>query len=273
MATAVITGGSSGLGLAFATELAMRGYDLILVARDQARLDQVAAELSDQYDVAVDAISLDLSNSVAVDQLINIIKQEQDLEYMINNAGFAVHARADQIDAEIETLYRNALEVMALNTTMLSAAAAENMRARGHGYIINIASISSWLFNGVYSAIKQYILTYTESLAVRLRGSGVNATAVCPAWLHTNFHSVAGLGEPNIPEWLYITADQVVQASLRGAKRGKRLVIPSWKWRAIVTILKFMPRLVRRVISAHYLGNANYDYNKNDEKDRKESDE
>ncbi len=258
MATAIITGGSAGLGLLFAEALAEQGLDLILIARDKARLKQVCRDLAERHHVAVEPIAIDLADPDNAEIIAKVISKTKDLLYLINNAGFATHFRAGDGGERIRRLQRNAVNVMALNTLLFSSAAVRPMVKAGQGHIINIASTAAWTYTGNYSAIKSYVLTYTQSLALELEGTGVTATAVCPAWMHTNFHSVAGLAEPAIPEWLYVRPEQVVSETLRAVRRGKSLVIPTRRWRLIIWCLTHGPRAWRRQFTKAYLRTKNY---------------
>lgn len=258
MATAIITGGSSGIGLEFARSLAGQGYNLILIARERVRLNRIAAALAEEFNVRVQPLTADLSDRAKVDKIAELIAGTKSLEIMVNNAGFGVHIDADDNSASAHDLQRSAVDVMALNTLIFSSAAASAMKRRGRGQIINIASTAAWTFQGNYSAIKSYVLVYTQSLALSLEGTGVTATAVCPAWMHTNFHAAAGLDEPSIPEWLYVNPDEVVAAALKGAAAGKSVVIPTWRWRVIIWVLSHGPAALRRLITRLYMSSGNY---------------
>ena len=258
MATAIITGGSSGIGLEFAKALASRGLKLILVAREEKKLQQVCHDLAEQYNVDVRPVVADLSDSENVETLVDLIGRTKDLAYMINNAGFAIHLMADDNSRTAHELQRGAMNVMAYNVLILSSAAASLMKRRGQGRIINIASTAAWTFQGNYSAIKRYVLTYTQGLSLSLEGTGVTATAVCPAWMHTNFHKSAGLGEPSIPEWLYVNPIKVVEQALRAADKGKPVIVPTLRWKIIIWCLAHGPLALRRQITRVYLGSGNY---------------
>lgn len=258
MATAIITGGSSGLGLEFAKALAAKGYDLVLIARGVEALARAKNDLEGQYKIKVAALNADLADEQAVEKVVNKIRRTRDLAYFINNAGFGVHIDADDHSKRSHDIQRKALDVMALNTLIFSSAAASVMKKSNSGHIINVASTSAWLFNGNYSAIKSYVLTYTQSLALSLKDSSVTATAVCPSWMHTNFHAAIGLGEPAIPEWLYVRPDQVVNQALAGAEKGKAVVIPTWRWRFIIWCLQHGPVALRRYVSQRYQATDNY---------------
>lgn len=258
MAVAIITGGSSGIGLKFAQQLAERGLDLVLIAREEERLLRVCQDLSSRYRVNVQPVVADLADRQSAEQLADFISRTKRLDYMINNAGFATHADADDNSPAARQLQRSAIDVMAQNVLLFSSAAAHAMRKRRAGHIINVASTAAWTFQGNYSAIKSYVLTYTQGLALSLEGSGVTATAVCPSWMHTNFHQAAGLGEPAIPEWLYMDPDQVVTRGLRAADQGKRVVVPAARWRIIIWCLAHGPVSLRRQFTRWYLQSSNY---------------
>lgn len=258
MATAIITGGSSGIGLIFAEELAKRGLNLILIAREEKRLNDVSRDLAKKYDVEVQPVVADLADQDSVEMIAEMIGKTKNLAYMVNNAGFATHVDADDNTKSAHDLQRSAINVMALDVLLFSTAAASAMKKRKSGHIINIASTSAWTFQGNYSAIKSYVLTYTEGLSISLEDTGVTATAICPAWMHTNFHKAAGLGEPSIPEWLYVKPEQVVEQGLKAADKGKPFVVPTLKWKIIVWLLGHGPIALRRQITRIYLNSGNY---------------
>lgn len=258
MATAIITGGSSGLGLEFARELAARGINLVIVARGEQVLTAVCRDLSQQYHVKVRGVVADLSDPAAVEQVLQLISHTHDLAYFIGNAGFAIHL--DMLDDRLSArqTHAAALQVMGLNVVLFSMAAAKVMRRQSGGHIINVASTACLTFQGHYSAIKSYVLSYSESLALSLRGSGVTVTAVCPSWMKTNFHRVAGLDEPAIPGWLYMRPEVVARAALRGAERGKAVVVPTARWKLLFGALYHGPVSWRRRFTTWYTSTSSY---------------
>lgn len=258
MATAIITGGSSGLGLEFARALASQGYNLAIIARGEAALAAVCDELSQKYHIKARGISADLSDRRVADQIVSLIDHTHDLAYFVNNAGFAVHLDMTDDSKEARRAHEAAAQVMGINVVLFSTAAAKVMKRQGYGHIINVASTASLTFQGHYSALKSYVVTFTESMALNLRGTGVWATAVCPSWMKTNFHREAGLGEPNIPSWLYMQPTKVVQAALKGAKKGKAVVVPTIRWKIIYWWLDHGPIACRRHFTMWYLNNGNY---------------
>jgi len=246
MATALVTGGTSGIGAAFASALAGRGFDLVLVARDAGRLESTAERLR-ATGRTVDVIAADLSDRVDVARIAARIEDtDAPIEVVVNNAGFGVHARLTDPDtSELDT----AIEVMCRSVAVLSGAAARAMRARGHGSIINVSSTAGYITTGGYSAVKAFVTTYTEALAVELAGSGVHVTALCPGWVRTEFHDRAGISTRSIPSSLWIDVDRLVADALRDAGRGVVVSIPSLRFKALMVLVKFAPRASIRWIS------------------------
>jgi short-subunit dehydrogenase len=180
---ALVTGGTSGIGAAFAQELAERGYDLVLVARDEVRLESTAAGLR-SHGTSVEIIAADLADRADVERVAARLQSEdRPVELLVNNAGFGV--RTLLTDADTSELDRG-IEVMCRTVLVLSGAAGRAMRERGHGQIINVSSTAGFLTMGGYSAIKAWVTSFTESLAVELKNSGVGVTALCPGWVHTD---------------------------------------------------------------------------------------
>lgn len=248
MASALITGGTSGIGLAFARELAARGTDLILVARDEARLHAVAAELTEVHGVSVEVLPADLS---VRDDVMAVARRLEDparpVEWLINNAGFGLHSTV--LDPADIDLHAKALDVMCLAMLILGGAAGRAMRGRGHGHIINVASSSSSIFTGNYSAIKAWARTYSTALALELHGSGVKVTGLLPGWVRTEFHGRAGINASTLPNIVWIDPDKLVRRALADAERGRIESIPDWKWRAAMFVADHGPRAITRTVS------------------------
>jgi len=258
MSKALITGGSSGIGLEFSRELAAKGYDLILVARGGNGLEPTVENLRQEFGVNVETIAGDLADHTDVEKVMAKIRQTEDLEYLINCAGFVLHVNLLSTDPEDFKTQRAAMDVMATNILLFCAEAAEVMKKRGGGKIINIASASAWWFQGNYSAIKHWVVAYTEALAIALKGTGVTATVVAPAWMKTNFHTSAGLERPAVPDWLYVNVEQAARAGLKTAEKSKVLCVPSLKWKIIVWFLAHGPRTWARSMTRRYMASRNY---------------
>ena len=240
MTTALITGGTSGIGAAYARALAERGNDLVLVARDTSRLEAVAHELREKHGVRVETISADLS---VRDDVLRVAARLEEtarpVDILVNDAGFGWHQSLLDRDSSIQ---ENALKVMCLAVVILGGAAGRAMKARGQGRIVNISSLSAWIAQGTYSAVKIYVRTYSEGLSAELHGTGVTVTAVCPGWVRTQFHRRAGIRTNAIPGFIWVDADRMVAESLRDIDKGKRISIPARRWKVAAFAASHVPR-------------------------------
>lgn len=247
MATALITGGTSGIGAAFARQLAARGFDIVLVARDEGRLAGVAARLHADAGISVETISADLARredvAVVAERLLD---DSRPIDFLINNAGFGVHAKLLDPDT---APHEYALDVMCRAVLILGAAAGRSMLTRGHGRILNVGSIAGLITMGSYSAIKAWVNSYSEGLAVELRGSGVTVTALMPGWVETEFHTRAGIRTGSIPKPLWVDADRLVAAALRDVDRRRVISIPTVRYRVLSWFARHAPRAGVRWVS------------------------
>jgi uncharacterized protein len=247
MATALITGGTSGIGAAFARALAARGDDLVLVARNADRLSETATELKERYAVSVETIAADLA---VRDEVAGIAERlasaERPIDLLVNNAGFGVRAKLTEADT---TPHEHAIDVMIRAVLILSAAAARAMRQRGAGTIINVSSGLGFVAIGGYSAIKAWVNTYTESLANELHGTGVRVTALCPGWVRTELHERAGIRNSWLPDFMWLDADRLVADCLADATAGKVISIPSKRYKVLLTICEHLPHRTLRAVS------------------------
>ncbi|MFV0252009.1 MAG: SDR family NAD(P)-dependent oxidoreductase [Beutenbergiaceae bacterium] len=247
MPTALITGGTSGIGAAFAVELASANYDLVLVARDGQRLASKQAEITERFGVQVETIAADLADTAQLDRVVErVADATAPIDLLINNAGFGV--RADVLDPDLPAL-SEAMRVMCLAVFALGGAAGRAMRERGTGTIINVSSLAAWINRGSYSAIKAWVRVYSQSLGNDLHGTGVTVTALCPGWVRTEFHQRAGIRTGSIPSWYWVGAAEVAKRGLADARRGAVLSIPAWRWRISHLLLKLAPRGVVDAVS------------------------
>jgi len=247
MATALVTGGTSGIGASFARALASRGDDLVLVARNAERLDEMAAEIKERYAVDVEVIAADLGRREDTERIAErIASSEQPVDTVVNNAGFGVHQRITDPDT---SRHEYAFDVMCRSVLILSAAAGRTMRERGHGAIINVSSTAGFVAMGSYSAIKAWVTTFTEALAIELAGTGVTVTALCPGWVHTEFHERAEINASKIPGPLWLDADVLVAGCLDDVAKHKVISIPSARYKALMFAARHAPRSAVRAVS------------------------
>lgn len=251
MATALITGASAGLGAEFARQLAAAKHDLILVARDQARLESASVALTDQFGVAVEVLPADLctdAGCAAVSQRVSDPARPVDI--IVNNAGFGMYRKFG--DAELADEERQ-LDLNVRAVLRVTHAAVRAMTARGSGQIINVSSVAGFVprgGNATYSASKAWVTMFSEALAVQLAGSGVTVTAVCPGFTHTEFHERANADMSHVPDRMWLDAATVVSEGLADAAQGKPISVPSRQYKTLVTAARTLPRPLLRKIMA-----------------------
>jgi uncharacterized protein len=225
--TALITGASSGIGAIYADRLARRGYDLILVARNRERLDELAQRLTDATGRLVQTFPADLNDKSGLAAVENLLRTDNSITLLVNNAGFGATKPLLESDvARLDDMI--SLNVSAL--TRLTYAAAPGFVDRGGGTIINIASIvaiAPELLNGVYGGTKAYVLAFTQSLHHELADKGVRVQAVLPGATATEFWDVAGMPVHHLPAHMVMSGQDMVDASLAGLDQGELITIPS----------------------------------------------
>jgi len=245
MATALVTGATAGIGAEFARQLAARGDDLVLVARDADRLRSYADELSARHRVKVDVLVADLTDRAAlrtVEERVADLARPIDL--LVNNAGFSVNQGflGGDLDAE-----QQMLDVLVTAVMRLTHAAVPGMVGRGTGGVINVSSVAGFIAGGTYSAAKSYATVLSESVDRQLSGTGVRVMALCPGFTHTEFHERAGIDVSHLPDWMWLDAPQLVAAALTDFRRGRAVSIPGGQYKALMTAARYAPRpLVRR---------------------------
>ncbi|WP_327145331.1 SDR family NAD(P)-dependent oxidoreductase [Nocardia sp. NBC_01327] len=218
--TAVVTGASSGIGAEFATALARRQCNLVLVARREDRLRDLATRIEGEYGVRVQVVSADLSLPSEVDRLAQTLAASgTPVDVLVNNAGFATHGTFAEQDA---TRMNDEIAVNVAAVVALTRALVPGMVSRGRGAVVNIASTAAFQpipFMAVYGATKAFVLSFTEALWGELEGSGVDALALCPGATDTEFFDVAGesasVGKRQTPA-------QVVATAMRALDQRRR---------------------------------------------------
>jgi uncharacterized protein len=249
MSTALITGATAGIGAAFAHHLAARGDDLVLVARDEARLRHQADALIRTYSIAAEVLPADLSTTEGREDVVRRLSDRQrPVDLLINNAGFTTAQRFVGGDLQAEN---DALDVMVRAVMELSHAALGPMVERDQGALITVSSVAGWIPGGTYSAAKAWATSFTEGLATELEGTGVRAMALCPGFVHTEFHQRAGIDMAGIPEALWMDAPRVVADALSDLERGRRVSVPGPLYKGVRAGLHVAPvGLVRRISRA-----------------------
>jgi uncharacterized protein len=242
---ALITGPTSGLGAGFARRYAIDGYDLVVVARDAQRLERLAAELHDEAGANVEVLVADLAE--AGDRAKVADRLATGVQVLVNNAGFGTSGEFWTADF---ALLQSQLDVNVTAVMQLTHAALPAMLAAGEGTVINVASVAGLLpgRGSTYSASKAWVISFCEGLANGLGGTGVGVHALCPGYVHTEFHERAGIDMEGLPSFLWLEVDDVVRETMADVAKGKVVIVPSLLYKALVTGRPMMPRgLVRAV--------------------------
>jgi short-subunit dehydrogenase len=248
---ALVTGASAGIGKEFCERLAARGYDLILVARQGNRLEALRQDLEQRHGVAVEAFPADLTIDTDVSLVAERLTRSPRLSLLVNNAGFG--SRGTLADAS-PALQEAMLRLHTVAPMRLSQAALPVLLKNGKGGIVNVSSVASFLYsagNVNYCATKAYLTTFSEGLAAELAGTGVQVQALCPGFTRSEFHQRMEADVSQLPRWMWLSATQVVETSLRSLERGGPVIcIPGFRYKLMVLLLRHLPRrLIRRLAS------------------------
>lgn len=243
---ALITGPTAGLGAGYARRYARDGYDMVLVARNAERLEDLAVELRAAHGVEVEILAADLT--VAADRARVADRLIAGVQVLVNNAGFGTSGEFWTADP---ALLQAQLDVNVTAVMQLTRAALPTMLAAGSGTVINIASVAGLLSGrgSTYSASKAWVVSFTEGLANGLTGTGVGIHAVCPGFVHTEFHQRAGIDMTSIPKILWLNVDDVVTESLADVAKGKVISIPGVQYKVLTTVGRVIPRSLVRAIN------------------------
>lgn len=250
--TALVTGASSGIGAALARQLAAEGANLVLVARDEARLEALAAELTGRHPgIAAEVLAADLADGgqlAAVES--RVAAGDEPVDLLVNNAGFGTYGPF--LDADIDTEERE-IRVNVIALVRLTQAAVRAMVPRGHGAIMNISSMAALQAtpgNATYGATKGFVAMFGEAVASELAGTGVTLTTVLPGFTHTEFHARAGV-EPRRPLGMpWQSAEDCAAAALAATRAGRSWVVTGRVNKVAAAAAGPVPRSLRRWAAA-----------------------
>ena len=244
MPTVLITGASAGIGREFAHQYAEEGYDLVLVARTEERLREIAQECEARFGVTAEALTADLVDRSALERVARRVRSsEEPVDVLVNNAGLGLKRSFTDNDLATEEA---GFDLMCRAVLVLSHAAATTMRARGSGEIINVSSIASFISAGSYSAAKAFVTVLTEGLSAELAGTGVSAMALCPGFTHTEFHERGEMDVSYLPELAWLDARDVVRTAIADSRAAKTISVPGARYKAVVGLLGLIPRSLLR---------------------------
>jgi uncharacterized protein len=247
---ALISGPTSGIGAGYARRYANDGYDLVLVARDVDRLTALAGELEAKGG-SIEVLPADLSDPSDRQKVCD--RLAGGVRVLVNNAGFGI---ANQFwEADIGLLQAQ-LDVNVTAVMHLTRAALPAMLDAGAGTVINVSSVAGLLpgRGPTYSASKAWVVSFSEGLAAGLKGTGVSVHAVCPGFVHTEFHARAGLDMAKVPSFMWLEVDDVVSQSLADVARGNVISIPGLQYKALVAGERMIPRGLMRAATKRFGG-------------------
>lgn len=249
---ALITGASSGIGTAIAHEYAKRGVDVVLAARREDRLQEIAAEIRAEHDVGAEVLVADLTTEegrLTAEQ--RLVADHRPVDVLVNNAGMVVDEELADSDPEIRILE---VELNVVAVTRLATCAASTFRARGRGGILNVSSVTAfWPVpgNATYAAGKAFVLSLSESLHVELEGTGVHVSAVCPGFTRTEIFDRGGVDVSQVPSPMWLDAHDVARSAVDGLEANDAVVTPGSLWQAMRMASRLTPPpLARRMTPA-----------------------
>ncbi|MCF6379829.1 SDR family oxidoreductase [Nocardioides KLBMP 9356] len=241
--TALVTGATAGIGHEYAVQLAARGHDLVLVARDAARLEEVADELRRAHQVEVEVLVADLVDREALARVEErLADHDRPVDLLVNNAGFGLKKRFLDNTADEETAM---LEVLVTAVLRLSHAALRAMAERGHGGIINVSSVAAFLPRGSYSAAKAWVNSFSEWAHLEYGPRGVKVMALCPGFTKTEFHERMQVKRGDGFMWLDV--EFLVRESLEDFDKGRAYSIPGAQYKTIIALTKLIPNRALRL--------------------------
>lgn len=239
MTTALITGATAGIGAEFARQLAARGDDLVIVARDAARLTTTAEELRLEFGVAVEALPADLLSAEGLASVdARLADESRPIDLLVNNAGYGIKGELHDNSLDVEKRH---LDIHVSVPLQLTQTALRGMVERGHGRVVLISSVAAFSPRGTYSAAKAWGVMFARSANLVYRDRGVSVTAVCPGFVRTEFHDRMRVRTESIPSFLWLRAPALVRLALRGIDRGRSVVIPTLRYRMIVGVTRLLP--------------------------------
>jgi len=248
---ALVTGASSGIGEAFARELAARRTALVLVARGAGKLEHLATGLRADHGVAVDVLPADLTTEAGCETVCRRLSDgNAPIDLLINNAGVGTSGRFGEIPLarEVQLLQLNVSALVRLAHTAVAA-----MKPRRRGGVLNVSSLTGFQpypFGATYGASKAFVNSFSKALHTELAGDGVKVLALCPGFTRTSFQRSAGIARTPIPDWLWLRPDEVARAGLSALEAGRPLRVVGTAFRLWAVTTRFLPEgLVRRALA------------------------
>ena len=241
---ALVTGATAGIGESFTRLLAAEGFNLVLVARDEVRLNERATGLKEKFGADSIVIVADLATESGCAKVEEFMAST-DVEVLINNAGFGINKPFTMSDIARE---EELLKVLVRTPMRLMHVALPKMKERNSGVVINVSSVASFIAGGTYSASKSYLTVLSESLHTELSATNIKVSALCPGFTRTEFHQRGRMKMAGLPQFMWLNSDELVAKAWKDALAGKPVSIPGWQYKLLIGIVSLVPRsLVRRV--------------------------
>jgi short-subunit dehydrogenase len=241
---ALVTGATAGIGESFTRLLAAKGFNLVLVARDEARLHERAAGLKENFGAESVVIVADLATEAGCAKVEDYIRANE-IEVLINNAGFGINKAFTMSDLAKE---EEVLKVLVRTPMRLMHVALPAMKERNSGVVINVSSVASFIAGGAYSASKAYLTVLSESLSTELSATNIKVSALCPGFTRTEFHQRGRMKMAGLPNFMWLNSDVLVAKAWKDAVSGKPVSIPGWQYKTLMGVISLLPRsIVRRL--------------------------
>ncbi|MCI1666294.1 MAG: SDR family oxidoreductase [Atopobiaceae bacterium] len=240
--TVLVTGASGGIGKEFARVFAQHGFDLVLVARNEERLESLAGELSDRYGVTANVIAADLSDEAAAERIrAEVHERGIVIDQLVNNAGAGKQMRT--VDADPDVL-RGLIHLNVTSVTLMCRLFGADMVEQGHGRILNVSSMGAFVpdpFFNVYGPTKAFEMRLTEAMRGELAGTGVTVSALCPGPVKTGWAANAGKADSGMAKG----ADLIARLGYVGMQRGRLIIVPTMLYKAERVILGVLPEAAK----------------------------
>lgn len=250
--TVLVTGGSAGIGRALADQFAGGGHDLVLVARREKKLAEVATGLEDRHGVDCETIVMDLSEPNSPHTLFDGVQaRDIEVDILVNNVGIGTQGPFVAIDADREA---DQLALNVVTPTLLAKLFGREMVERGDGAILNVASSAAFQpgpYMAVYYASKAYMLSLSEAISEELDGEGVTVTALCPGPVETEFQERADMTDTTLGSGEMQAVEDVARTGYEGLIEGKTVVVPGWRYKVLWRLARALPRPITRKLAAN----------------------
>jgi short-subunit dehydrogenase len=241
---ALVTGATAGIGESFTRLLAAKGFNLVLVARDEARLHERAAGLKENFGAESVVIVADLATEAGCAKVEDYIRTNE-IEVLINNAGFGINKAFTMSDLAKE---EEVLKVLVRTPMRLMHVVLPAMKERNSGIVINVSSVAGFIAGGAYSASKSYLTVLSESLSTELSATNIKVSALCPGFTRTEFHQRGRMKMAGLPNFMWLNSDVLVAKAWKDAVSGKPVSIPGWQYKTLMGVISLLPRsIVRRL--------------------------